>query len=68
MIACVRTPEIFKYELDGQSEDNADHYQMYMIEDSAGEPLDISSTPTPWARQVSARSGMSSSPVFPGWP
>lgn len=39
MIACVRTPEIFKYELDGQSGNNADHYQMYMIEDSAGEPV-----------------------------
>jgi hypothetical protein len=36
-IACKRTPEIFKYELDGQSEDNADHYPMYVIEDLSGE-------------------------------
>jgi hypothetical protein len=38
-IACVRTPELFKYELNGQSEDNSDHYQMYMIEDLAGEAV-----------------------------
>jgi predicted N-acetyltransferase YhbS len=37
MIACVRTPEIFKYELDGQSENNIDYFQMYMIEDRSGE-------------------------------
>src|SRR6266516_3709814 len=30
-IACVRTPEIFKYELDGQSENNVDRYPTYMI-------------------------------------
>ena len=39
MIACVRTPEIFKYELDGQSENNADHYIMLVIEDPSGEPV-----------------------------
>ena len=38
-IACVRTPEIFKYELDGQSENNADHYQMFLIEDLSGDPV-----------------------------
>jgi hypothetical protein len=38
-IACVRTTEIFKYELDGQSEENADHYQMYLIEDLEGESV-----------------------------
>jgi predicted N-acetyltransferase YhbS len=38
-IACVRTPEIFKYELDGQSENNSDHYMVFIIEDSAGEQL-----------------------------
>lgn len=38
-IACKRTPEIFKYELDGQSENNSDHYTMFIIEDRAGEPL-----------------------------
>ena len=39
MIACVRTPEIFKYELDGQSENNVDRHQMYMIEDTTGEAV-----------------------------
>jgi hypothetical protein len=39
MIACPRTPEIFKYELDGQSENNADHYIFFMIEDPSGEPV-----------------------------
>jgi hypothetical protein len=39
MIACVRTPEIFKYELDGQSENNIDYFQMYMIEDRSGEAV-----------------------------
>lgn len=38
-VSCVRTPEIFQYELEGQSENNADHFQMYMIEDRSGEPL-----------------------------
>jgi GNAT superfamily N-acetyltransferase len=36
-IACKRTPEIFKYELDGKSENNADNHQMYSIEDTSGE-------------------------------
>jgi predicted N-acetyltransferase YhbS len=39
MIACVRTPEIFKYELDGQSKNNLDRYQMYMIENRSGETV-----------------------------
>ncbi|HEX2992997.1 MAG TPA: GNAT family N-acetyltransferase, partial [Anaerolineales bacterium] len=39
MVTCVRTQVIFKYELDGQSEDNADHYPMYIIEDPSGETL-----------------------------
>ena len=39
MVACVRSPEIFKYELDGQSENNADHYIMFMIEEPSGEPV-----------------------------
>lgn len=38
-IACKRTPEIFKYELNGQSENNSDHYMMFILEDKAGEPL-----------------------------
>ena len=38
-IACVRMPEIFKYELDGQSENNSDHYMMLIIEDKAGDLL-----------------------------
>jgi hypothetical protein len=39
MIACVRTPEVFKYELDGQSENNSDHYIMFIIEEPSGEPV-----------------------------
>lgn len=38
-IACVRSPELFKYELDGQSEDNLDRYEMQIIEDSTGAPV-----------------------------
>jgi hypothetical protein len=38
-ISCVRTPEIFKYELAGQSENSANHYVMLMIEDLSGEPV-----------------------------
>jgi len=38
-IACLRTPEIFKYEFDGQSENNSDHYQFFMIEDMDGETV-----------------------------
>lgn len=36
-VACVRTPEIFKYELDGQSEDNGNRYETYVIEDASAE-------------------------------
>lgn len=36
-IACVRTPEIFKYELDGQSENSANHYITLIIEELTGE-------------------------------
>jgi hypothetical protein len=36
-IACKRTPEIFKYELNGQSENNSDHYEMQIIENRSGE-------------------------------
>lgn len=39
MISCVRTPEILQYELNGQSDDNLNHYHMYMIEDRAGAPV-----------------------------
>ncbi|HEX7234663.1 MAG TPA: hypothetical protein VF243_05285, partial [Nitrosospira sp.] len=39
MIACPRTPEIFKYEFDGQSEENSDHYLFFIIEELSGEPL-----------------------------
>lgn len=38
-IACVRTPEIFQYELDGQSENNGNRFVMFIIEDLSGEPL-----------------------------
>jgi hypothetical protein len=38
-IACVRTPEIFKYELDGQSEKSAAHFEMRLIDDKSGTPI-----------------------------
>jgi hypothetical protein len=38
-IACVRTPEIFQYELNGQSENNVDRYPMCVIEDLTGQAL-----------------------------
>ena len=38
-VACVRTPDIFKYELGGQSEENINHYPMFVIEDAAGKPV-----------------------------
>jgi GNAT acetyltransferase-like protein len=45
-IACLRTPEIFKYEFDGQSENNSDHYQIFVIEDRAGESVGYFQHPT----------------------
>jgi len=36
-IACMRTLEMLKYELDGQSENNVNRYPMLIIEDKAGE-------------------------------
>jgi hypothetical protein len=38
-IACVRTPEIFRYELNGQSENSANYYSTLIIEDLTGEPV-----------------------------
>jgi hypothetical protein len=38
-IACVRTPEIFEYELNGRSENNINHYLTLIIEDERGEPV-----------------------------
>jgi hypothetical protein len=38
-LACVRTPEIFKYELDGQSKNSVDYFVMLLIEDRNGEPV-----------------------------
>jgi hypothetical protein len=37
MVSCARTPDIFKYELDGQSENNLNHHHFYVIEDPASE-------------------------------
>lgn len=36
-IACARTPEIFRYELDGQSEHNINRRETHIIEDRSGE-------------------------------
>jgi hypothetical protein len=38
-LACVRSLEVFKYELNGQSEDNVNRYLMLIIEDKAGESV-----------------------------
>ena len=38
-IACMRTPEIFTYELNGRSEDNLNHYLTLIIENKTGEPV-----------------------------
>jgi hypothetical protein len=38
-LACVRTPEIFKYELDGQSENSVNHFITLIIEDLTGRSL-----------------------------
>jgi hypothetical protein len=35
-IVCRRTPEIWSYELDGQSYDNVGHYEIMLIEDAQG--------------------------------
>jgi len=39
MVACVRTPEMFKYELDGQSEGNMNRFFMFIVENEAGEKV-----------------------------
>ena len=39
-IACVRTPEIFKYELSGQSEHNLNRHGMFIIEDKRNSSVD----------------------------
>ena len=44
-IACVRTPEIFKYELNGQSEDNLNLYLTFIIEDKRSSPGDRAGEP-----------------------
>jgi len=36
-LACLRSLEVFRYELNGQSEDNINRYLMLVIEDRAGE-------------------------------
>ena len=38
-IACIRTPEIIRYELTGQSEKNANRFETYLIEDQSGAPV-----------------------------
>jgi len=38
-VVCQRTPEIWKYELDGQSENNANCNQIMIIEDAQGKPV-----------------------------
>jgi len=35
-LVCQRTPEIWKYELDGQSENNINNYRIMIIEDNSG--------------------------------
>ncbi len=38
-VACVRNPEIFRYELNGQSEENINRCVTLVIEDKTGEPV-----------------------------
>jgi hypothetical protein len=38
-IACVRTPEVFNYELSGQSENSVNRFVTLVIEDKTGEPV-----------------------------
>ena len=45
-IVCQRTSEIWRYELDGQSFDNANHYEIMLIEDSQGSPVGYFQHPT----------------------
>ncbi len=45
-LACQRTPEIWKYELDVQSENNVNHYQIMIIEDSQGQCMGYFQHPT----------------------
>jgi hypothetical protein len=40
----VRTPEIFRYELTGQSHNNLNHFETYMIEDKRSRPGNSSGT------------------------
>jgi hypothetical protein len=39
-IACVRTPEIFNYEWNGQSENNLNRYLLFIVEDRRRSPVD----------------------------
>jgi hypothetical protein len=45
-LVCQRTPEIWKYELDGQSENNANHFQIMIIEDMSGNQVGYFQHPT----------------------
>jgi len=45
-VTCQRAPEIWKYELDGQSFDNACHYEIMIIEDAQGKPVGYFQHPT----------------------
>jgi hypothetical protein len=45
-LVCQRTREIWKYELDVQSENNADHYQIMLIEDTQGKSVGYFQHPT----------------------
>jgi GNAT superfamily N-acetyltransferase len=38
-LACVRSPEVFRYELNGQGQDNINRYLMLIIEDKTGESV-----------------------------
>jgi len=45
-VVCQRAPEIWKYELDGQSELNANRNQIMIIEDAQGKPVGYFQHPT----------------------
>ena len=44
-LACVWTPELWQYELNGKSDKNVNRYELYVIESAAGEPAGFLATP-----------------------
>jgi hypothetical protein len=45
-VTCLRAPEIWRYELDGQSFDNIHHNEIMIVEDAQGKPVGYFQHPT----------------------